>query len=135
MALTDFLLANPVDNITEEVVISKRLKDEEGNLFKFKIKPMLQEEYLAYQEQCTTAKKNGKIDFNTRKFNQLLILNHTIEPNFRDASLIQSANCRTPEQLLNKSLLAGEIQMLAEQIRLISGFEDSLDDLVEDVKN
>ncbi len=135
MSLTDFLLANPVDTMTKEVVVSKRLKDENGELFKFKIKPMLQDEYLSYQQQCTTAKKGGKIDFNTSKFNQLLILNHTISPNFRDAEFLQKANCMRPEQALNKYLLSGEIQVLSEQIRVISGFEDSLDDLVDDVKN
>lgn len=134
-ALTDFLLANPVNTITKEVVVSKRIKDSEGNLMKFKVKPMLNEEYLEYQNQCTIPKKGGKIDFNSRRFNQLIILNHTVEPNFRDADLIQKAEVRTPEQLLNKFLLAGEIQALSEQIRILSGFEDSLDDLVEEVKN
>jgi len=134
-ALTDFLLANPVNTIEEEVVVSKRLKDADGNLLKFKIKPMLNEEYLEYQNQCTVPKKGGKIEFNTKKFNQLLILNHTVEPNFRNAELIEQAGVRTPEQLLNKVLLAGEIQVLSEQIRNISGFEDSLDDLVEEAKN
>lgn len=134
-ALTDFLLANPVNTITKEVVVSKRIKDAEGNLMKFKVKPMLNEEYLEYQNQCTIPKKGGKIDFNSRRFNQLIILNHTVEPNFRDADLIQKAEVRTPEQLLNKFLLAGEIQALSEQIRMLSGFEDSLDDLVEEVKN
>lgn len=134
-ALTDFLLANPVDSLTEEVVVSKRIKDAEGNLLKFKVKPMLNEEYLEYQNQCTIPKKGGKIDFNAKKFNQLVILNHTVLPNFRDAQLIEKAGVRTPEQLLNKMLLAGEIQVLSEQIRAISGFEDSLDELVDEVKN
>jgi hypothetical protein len=65
----------------------------------------------------------------------LLILNHTVDPNFRDAELIKSAGCTTPQQLLNKLLLAGEIQVLSEHIRNISGFEDSIDDLVDEVKN
>ena len=134
-ALTEFLLANPVDTIEQEVVVSKRIKDAQGNLMKFKIKPMLNEQYLGYQNQCTVPKKGGKIEFNTKRFNQLVILNHTVEPNFRNAELIQQASCATPEQLLNKMLLAGEIQVLSEQIRQISGFADSLDDLVEEAKN
>jgi hypothetical protein len=133
--LTEFLLAHPVDNLEDSVAVSKRLKDKKGNLLKFKIKPMQQEEYLSYQEQCTILKKGGKIDFNTRRFNELLILNHTVDPNFRDAELIKSAGCTTPQQLLNKLLLAGEIQVLSEHIRNISGFEDSIDDLVDEVKN
>lgn len=133
--LTDFLLANPVDTITEEVVVSARLKDENGHLFKFKVKPMLNSEYLDYQKQCVSTKKGGGVDFNTKLFNRLLILNHTVEPNFRSAELMASAGCTTPEQLLNKFLLAGEIQVLSEQIRNISGFADDLDELVDEVKN
>lgn len=134
-ALTDFLLANPVNTIEKEVIVSKRIKDAEGNLLKFKVRPMLNEQYLEYQNQCVVPKKGGKIDFNSKRFNQLVILNHTVEPNFRSVELMQQAGCATPEQLLNKFLLAGEIQVLSEQIRQISGFADSLDELVDEVKN
>ena len=104
-ALTEFLLANPVDTIEREVVVSKRIVDANGQMLKFKIKPMLNEQYLEYQNQCTVPKKSGKIDFNVKRFNQLVILNHTVEPNFRSAELIQQAGVSTPEQLLNKMLL------------------------------
>lgn len=134
-SLTEFLLANPVDTIEKEVVVSKRIVDENGQMLKFKVRPMLNEQYLEYQNQCTVPKKGGKIDFNTKRFNQLVILNHTVEPNFRSAELIQQAGVATPEQLLNKMLLAGEIQILSEQIREVSGFADSLDELVDEVKN
>lgn len=134
-SLTEFLLANPVDTIEKEVVVSKRIVDENGQMLKFKVRPMLNEQYLEYQNQCTVPKKGGKIDFNTKRFNQLVILNHTVEPNFRSAELIQQAGVATPEQLLNKILLAGEIQILSEQIREVSGFADSLDELVDEVKN
>lgn len=134
-SLTEFLLANPVDTIEKEVVVSKRIVDENGQMLKFKVRPMLNEQYLEYQNQCTVSKKGGKIDFNTKRFNQLVILNHTVEPNFRSAELIQQAGVATPEQLLNKMLLAGEIQILSEQIREVSGFADSLDELVDEVKN
>lgn len=133
--LTEFLLANPVDTIEKEVVVSKRIVDANGQMLKFKVRPMLNEQYLEYQNQCTVPKKGGKIDFNAKRFNQLVILNHTVEPNFRSAELIQQAGVATPEQLLNKMLLAGEIQTLSEQIREVSGFADSLDDLVDEVKN
>ena len=134
-ALTEFLLANPVDTIEREVVVSKRIVDANGQMLKFKIRPMLNEQYLEYQNQCTVPKKGGKIDFNSKRFNQLVILTHTVEPNFRSSELIQQAGVSTPEQLLNKMLLAGEIQTLSEQIREVSGFADSLDELVDEVKN
>lgn len=135
MSLTDFLIAHPVENVTKEVPVSKRLKDEKGELYKFTIKPMLQDEYLNYQEACTNIDPKGKVKFNTKKFNQLLVINHTVDPDFRNAEFIQKLGCTRPEQAMNKVLLSGEIQNLAEQIRIASGFADSLDDLVNDVKN
>ena len=39
MTLTQFLMDNDVTTITEEVVVSRRIKDDQGNLLKFKIKP------------------------------------------------------------------------------------------------
>lgn len=135
MSLNDYLLAHPVDGLENEVAVSTRLKDEEGNLVKFRIKPMLQEDYQSYQEQCVEFDRKGKVKFNNKRFNNLLIINHTVDPNFRDADSIQKAGCKTPEQFMNKVLLSGEIQNLAEQIRIISGFADSLDDLVDEVKN
>ena len=39
-SLTDFLMANPVNNIEDEVVISERLKN-----YKFRIRPYSSDEY------------------------------------------------------------------------------------------
>ena len=90
--------------------------------------------YSDYQKQCTIIK--GKdVDFDYRKFNNLLVLNHTVEPNFKDAEFVKQVGAVYPEQAMGKVLLAGEISVLAEQIRKVSGFEDSLDDLVAQVKN
>lgn len=134
MNLTQFLLDNPVDNVEGEVIISERFKDAEGNILKFKIKPMTGGQYSQYQKISLTMKKKSA-EFDTKKFNELLCINHTINPNFRDSNTLSQAGCATPEQFLNKYLLAGEISELSEQIRKISGFNENLEDLVEEAKN
>ena len=134
MTLTQFLLENDVTTIEEEVVVSRRIKDGEGNLLKFKIKPLTYEQYTDYQKQCTII-KGKEVDFDYRKFNNLLVINHTLEPNFKDADFVKQVGAVYPEQAIGKVLLAGEISVLAEQIRKVSGFEDSLDDLAAQVKN
>ena len=134
ITLTQFLMENDVTTIEEKVVVSRRIKDEDGNLLEFKIKPLTYEQYSDYQKQCTIIK--GKdVDFDYRKFNNLLVLNHTVEPNFKDAEFVKQVGAVYPEQAMGKVLLAGEISVLAEQIRKVSGFEDSLDDLAAQVKN
>lgn len=130
--LTQFLLDNPVDGITSEVIISERFAEHP-----FKITAMNGEQFGDYQTRATTATAKGKqkLKFNSKLFQQLVVLNHTVEPNFKDAEFIKKAGCTTPEQLLYKTLLAGEIVELAEQISLLSGFNQDLDELADEVKN
>lgn len=128
--LTDFLVKNPVDNLTKEVVVSDRLKDHP-----FTIKGITGPSFAEYQKLSTVIGRHGKVEFNSRLFNELVILNHTVEPNFRDAEVIKAAGCSSPEQLMYRSLLAGEITELANQISALSGFDRDQDELIEDAKN
>lgn len=137
-SLQEFLNANPIDNLIAEVVISERFKDKEGNVLKFKIKAMTNEEFEEIRKATTNVSfKNGKraYSFDTKHFNELVVINNTIDPNFKDAESIKKLGCVTPEQYLNKVLLAGEISELSRQIQLLSGFEVDLAELVDEVKN
>jgi hypothetical protein len=130
-ALTDFLLANPVNDVTGEAIIPGRLSK-----MPFKIKAMNGEQFAEYQKLCTAFnKQKKKVDFNSQRFNELVILNHTVEPNFRDAECIKKGGCQTPEQFLYKSLLAGEIIDLADKISTLSGFNQSIEEEIEEAKN
>jgi hypothetical protein len=126
----DFLCENFINDVTEEIIVSKRLKD-----YKFKINAMSGDQFADYQKVATKLGRHGKVEFDGKKFNELLILNHCVEPCFRDVVLIEKAGCKTPEQLMNKVLLAGEINSIVERISTLSGFDSSLDELVEDAKN
>lgn len=128
--LMQFLIENPVDNLTEEVIVSPRLAK-----FPFKIKGMTGPEFAEYQRMSTKIGKKRKVEFDSKTFNELVVLNHTLEPNFRDAESIKKAGCQTPEQFLYKSLLAGEISELAQEISALSGFDKDMDEEVEEAKN
>lgn len=131
--LKEFLTANPVDNLTQEIVLSERLKD-----FKVKIKAMTSEQYGEYTKRATKTsggRKNLKVTIDTATFNNLIAINHTVEPDFRDAAWVKENGCNTPEQLLNRVLNAGEIAELTEQIQTLSGFNKSFEDEIEDAKN
>lgn len=137
-SLQEFLNANPIDNLTAEVVVSERFKDNDGNILKFKIRAMTNEEFEEIRKAATSVSfKKGKraVSFDTKHFNELVVINHTIDPNFKDAESIKKLGCISPEQYLNKVLLAGEIVELSQQIQLLSGFEVELDELVEEAKN
>jgi hypothetical protein len=129
-ALQDFLLENVIDNITETVEISARLKGKP-----FTIRAMTGKEFTEYQQAATKIHKGKRVDFNTALFREKVIINHTVEPNFKDAAFIKKAGCMTPEQLLNKVLLAGEISELHSRISSLSGFDAEMDDMVDEAKN
>jgi len=128
--LMQFLIDNPVDNLTDEVIVSSRLAK-----FPFKIKGMTGPEFSEYQKLSTKISRHKKVEFDSKTFNELVVLNHTLNPNFRDAESIKKAGCATPEQFLYKSLLAGEINELAQQITALSGFDKDIEDTVEEAKN
>lgn len=135
--LQEFLNLNPVDNVVNEVIVSDRFKDENGSPLRFKIKAMTNAEFEEARKKATTikTKKGGSFDFDTRKFNETIIINHTINPEFKDANSIQKMGCITPEQYLNKVLLAGEIAELANQIQTLSGFDKTFEEDIEEAKN
>lgn len=125
----DMFLALPdVADIEEEVFISDRLP-------KFKIKPMTVEQHKEYQNRCKGKLKKNGMDFDTAKFNILLVTGQTVYPDFNNAELLKKANCTTASEFLNKKLKAGEISELADKIIELSGFENDINEDVEEAKN
>lgn len=131
--LQKFLLDNPITDVEETVIVSERLKD-----FPFKIKCITSEQLDEYQKRCIKNMNNAKKrQVDLKAFNELVVINHCIEPNFRDAEWLQEAGCPTdPAKLLNKYLAAGEINKLSAEIQRLSGFDDvEQEETVEEVKN
>lgn len=131
--LQKFLMDNPITDMVTEVIVSERLKD-----FPFKIKCITSEQLDEYQKKCIKNINNAKKrQFDMKTFNELIVINHCVEPNFRDAEWLQECGCPTqPAVLVNKFLGAGEITTLSEQIQKLSGFGDvEQEETVEEVKN
>lgn len=137
--LKEFLVENAnVSNTEEEVAISPRFKDKDGKILKFKIKPMNGDEFGRYQKACTTISitgKNRNTQFDSGKFNQMVIVNHCIDPDFKDEDFLRQIGCQTPDQAVQKVLLAGEIVELGNQISKLSGFDTDINEEIENAKN
>ena len=54
---------------------------------------------------------------------------------FSDAEMLKAAGCKTPHEYLDKYLTAGEIKTLEGKISELSGFDQDLESLVDEVKN
>lgn len=128
--LLDFLASHPIDNLSKELVLSQRLKD-----FKFKIRAMTSSELESYTQQCRKVEKGGKAVFNNERFSMLVLLNHTLEPDFRDVRALEKVGCTSPQEFVNKVLMAGEITQLVNEISQLSGFGQDVNELVDEVKN
>ena len=128
--LQDFLIENQIGDVKDEIIVSPRLKGRP-----FSIRAMTGDEFNSYQKAATKVHKGKRVDFDNARFQEMVIINHTTEPNFRDAEFIKRAGCATPGQLLNKVLLAGEMAELSSKITELSGFDVELDEMVEEAKN
>ena len=72
--LMNFLIENSVEELTEEVPVGERFKDNEGNLLKFKIKAVPSDEFATLQKQCTVTRKKGKVEFDSKSLMNKLLL-------------------------------------------------------------
>ncbi|RRJ62401.1 XkdN-like protein [Paenibacillus oralis] len=134
MNLQEFLNANPIDDVTEDVVISPRFKDENGSPLKFTIKAMTEEEFEDIRKRSTQVGKK-KVEFDSRKFNLHVAINNTINPDFKNADSIKKLGVSSPEEYVKRVLLAGELATLVQKITELSGFDVEMSELVEEAKN
>ncbi|RJE84275.1 XkdN-like protein [Paenibacillus sp. 1011MAR3C5] len=136
--LQDFLNSHPVDNLTEEVVISDRFKGKDGKLMKFTIRAMSADDMASYQKRAmkiNPKSKDRKVEIDSGAISKAIVINHTVVPNFKDAASIQKLGCFDSDGYLQKVLLAGEIEELSKEIQRISGYNMNFEELVDEAKN
>lgn len=134
--LQEFLVTHTADNVTDEVAISPRFKDNDGTLLKFKIRALTGEEHSRFNDLCTKIdRKTKSVNFDSRRFKEMIVINGCIDPNFKDAASISRTGCVTPEQFVHKVLLAGDLDTLSNEIMSLSGFDADMDALQDEAKN
>jgi len=123
--LQDFLNSNRIDQIEKEIIVSKRIKDDNGEYLKFRIRPITEDELKQARKGC-----NNDQDRMAKR----IAIAGTIDPNFNCAESIKCMGCRTAEEYITKILLVGEIAKLALEIGEVSGFNE-FDGMIEEAKN
>ena len=126
--LEEFLALPDVDNIVEEVFVSKRVGT-------FKVKAMTQDDFRDYQRLAQGKIGKKGFDFDISKFNLAMVAGQTVYPDFANKELLAKCGCTLPEQLVQKKLLAGEIAEIAKKIQEISGFDNEPEEDLEEAKN
>lgn len=132
--LQAFLNSHVNNEITEQIIISDRFKGADGEMLKFTVKALSDDEMEEINKVCQRITKKGKMEFDTSKYNRMIAIAGTKDPNFRDAESLKLAAVVSPEEYIKKVLLPGEISHLSDAILKLSGYQD-MDELREEAKN
>ena len=130
---------NNISEITKEVIVSKRFKDEQGNPIKWKIKAISQETSEALVSKYTTSKVvNGELleRFDRKNWQAELLVESVIDPDLKNAELCKQFGTLDPIELIKKMLLPGEYLRLVKLVMDINGYFETYDDAIyEQAKN
>ncbi|GGG81798.1 MULTISPECIES: phage portal protein [Paenibacillus] len=137
--LSVFFAQNTGAEATEQFVVSERFKDKDGQPVAWELRSMTEAE----NEECrksATRKVKGKNgvytpETNTDEYLAKLVVNSIHFPELKNAELQKSYGVLGAENLLRKMLRPGEYASLVQRVQDINGFNQSMNDLADDVKN
>ncbi|WP_063564822.1 phage portal protein [Paenibacillus sp. O199] len=124
----------------EEVIITQRYKDDEGKPIPFIMKALNTTRIDELESECTKPeiKKGKKVGekLDGKRLSLRIAIESTVYPNFRDAELLKSYGLTDPVDLAKAVLsVGGEYMEWMQEANRINGFDESEDELNEDVKN
>ncbi|MEC0171652.1 phage tail assembly chaperone [Paenibacillus graminis] len=124
---------------TEEFVVSKRFKDKDGKPIPWKLTSITEEENLELRKASNKKVKgrNGVYtsEFDPNEYLAKMVGASVVYPNLKDAELQKSYGVKGADALLRKMLLPGEFTVLAERVQALNGYDQDLNELVDEVKN
>ncbi|MDR1438995.1 MAG: phage portal protein [Clostridiales bacterium] len=119
---------------TEEVAISSRFLDGDGNPATFRIKTITQEENEALAKRASSAGRGGAQTVDRKKYGRLLIAACVEEPDFASKELCDAYGTTDPLDVPGRMLLAGEYARLTDRILELNEFKE-FGELLEEAKN
>lgn len=133
------LLKADAEKITEKpkkTIEIKRLSKVLGSKFEITVEALDADLLAEISESHTKYTKTGKVK-STDNFavGVDMIVNATVEPNLRNKELLNHFGCATPNDLVTKLFLAGELGKISETISSLCGVETSQSEIDEEVKN
>lgn len=136
--LSLFFAQNVVSEISEEVIISPRFKNEAGKPVPWKLRSMTEDENEAIRKSAQRKIKERGIvtlDTNSDEYLAKLVVASVVFPDLKDAELQKSYGVLGADQLLRKMLLPGEYATLLQKVQEVNGFDRDVNELAEEVKN
>ena len=134
-----FLKQNTIPVENQEVEVSKRFKDDAGNIVKFEIKSISNEMDDALRKQNTRQVKKAKgvivPELDQQKYFVDLVLKSLVYPDLDDKELQDSWGVMDSRELINAMLLPGEYTALLQEVQKINGWDLNVEDIKDEVKN
>lgn len=139
MGLTEFLANNKRDIETFEYVVSEKIKDENGEPAKWKIRTVAESEDKNLRRLCTKKikDKRGNIvgqDFDQAEYLERLVAKCVVDPDLNNANLQDAYGVKTDYDLIGTMLTAGDFANLLNYVQEINNYS-SLDDKIDEAKN
>ena len=107
-----------------------------GEKFTLTVQALDTELLAEITENHTEYTKSGKVKkSNNYKIGLDMVVNAVVEPDFRDDRLLKHYSAATPNDLVAKLFLAGEIGKIAEVVTELCGVEKTQTEIDEEVKN
>lgn len=137
--LSMFFAQNAAVEVAEEFAVSERFKDKEGKAAKWKLRSISEEENQELRKSATkkTKGKGGVYtsDVDHNEYMSKLVVSCVTFPDLKNAEIQKTYGVMGAEKLLLKMLLPGEFSGLMEKVTAINGFDQDMNELVEEVKN
>lgn len=137
--LSMFFAQNAAVEVAEEFEVSPRFKDKEGKVRKWKLRSITEDDNQELRKSATkkVKGKNGiyTSDLDTNEYLSKLVVACVAYPDLKNADIQKSYGVMGAEKLLRKMLLPGEFSALMEKVQAMNGFDQDMNELVEEVKN
>ena len=132
---------HPIQEQNKKIVVSKRFLDETGKPIEWEVRVLTAEEECAIRKGCMVnvpiVGKKGQYqrELDTNIYTNKIAAACTVYPNLSNAELQNAYGVMGEENLLRRMLTSGEYISYLEKIQDINGFNETLEDLVQEAKN
>lgn len=136
--LKGFFAQNVVKLENVKFALSNRFLDENGKPHEWELRALDAGESETIRKDCTRRVKVGNqytIEIDNEALAIKMMVASIVFPNLDDKALQDTYGVMGAEQLLKKMLTVGEYSALSKKISEINGFDESMDDVVEEAKN
>ena len=121
---------------------TKSLLDENGEILQWEVKPLSTKDDESIKEECThEVQVKGKPNqfrpkMNITEYLSKMLATSVVFPDLSNAELQDSYGVKTPEELLKEMIDdPGEYNDFGMFVQKLSGFEKTIDEKVDEVKN